>query len=274
MMPELPEVESVKNGLNKIVKGKTIQSVDVYWPRIINFTKGPKAFSDQLSGQTIQTVERRGKFLLFYLDRDVMISHLRMEGKYLFENQPDPSLHTHVLFNFTDQTYLHYNDVRKFGRMSLVVKEDVFSHKSLKNLGPEPIKDQLNNQDMQAFLRNKTKAIKTILLDQQMVVGIGNIYADEILFDAKILPTRPGQSLSAQEIMNLHESTIQIMNRAIQAGGSTIRSYQNAFGENGTYQDYHQVYGKKDEACPKCKKKIEKIQLNGRGTHFCPSCQR
>lgn len=273
-MPELPEVESVRRGLAQTVVGKTITEVEVRWPRIIQ-TDSMEIFKKKLINQTIQEIKRRGKFLLIYLDKYVLISHLRMEGKYFLKSELVPvDKHTHVIFGFNDKTELRYNDVRKFGRIQLVPIGEEYKTKSLMKLGPEPTADQLFSSGMTEFLENKTKAIKTILLDQTMVVGIGNIYADEILFDAAIHPQRPGNSLSKSEVSTLRESIIHIMNEAVKFGGSTIRTYHNMLGEDGTYQEYHQVYGKKDESCPNCQTTIEKIQLNGRGTHFCPHCQK
>lgn len=273
-MPELPEVESVRQGLDQTVVGKTVQSIEVRWPRIIQ-SESVAEFKMKLVNQTIQQIKRRGKFLLIYLDKDVIISHLRMEGKYFLKSKEERlDKHTHVIFRFNDQTELRYNDVRKFGRMQLVPIGEEYQTKSILKLGPEPIEEQLFTNDMKQFLLNKTKAIKTILLDQTIVAGIGNIYADEILFDAGIHPTRPGNSLSTSEIELLRQSIIYIMKEAIKYGGSTIRTYHNMLGEDGTYQDYHKVYGKKNESCSSCKTIIEKIQLNGRGTHYCPHCQK
>lgn len=273
-MPELPEVESVRQGLDQTIIGKTIQAIEVRWPKIIQ-SKSIDEFKTKLVNQTIQQIKRRGKFLLIYLDKDVLISHLRMEGKYFLKSKEERvDKHTHVIFRFNDQMELRYNDVRKFGRMQLVPIGEEHQTKSILKLGPEPIEGQLFTNDMKQFLMNKTKAIKTILLDQTLVAGIGNIYADEILFDAGIHPTRPGKTLSTFEIEVLRQSIINIMQEAIKYGGSTIRTYHNMLGEDGTYQDYHKVYGKKNESCSRCKTMIEKIQLNGRGTHYCPHCQK
>lgn len=272
-MPELPEVESVRRGLLNTIIGKTITQVSVLWPRIIQ-TPNVEEFKTILVNQTIYDIKRRGKFLLFYLDDYVIISHLRMEGKYFYKDANEElEKHTHIIFDFDDSKQLRYNDVRKFGRMAVVNKGLETINKSLIKLGPEPIEKELKIEQMAFFLQNKTKAIKTILLDQSMVAGIGNIYADEILYHAKINPKRSGNSLSDDELNELRSSIIYIMNKAIEYGGSTIRTYHNMLGEDGTYQQFHQVYGKQNEACRRCTTSIEKIQLNGRGTHYCPYCQ-
>lgn len=277
-MPELPEVESVVQGLNQMILGEKIKTVEVRWPRIIESPAVDK-FKNKLEEQVIEEVRRRGKFILFYLTDDVLISHLRMEGKYQVVHpetevtDPFDIKHTHVIFHLESGKELRYLDVRKFGRMSLVPKGQEFQHKSLAKLGPEPVAEEFKLTEMQEFLKRRTKAIKGVLLDQHIVVGIGNIYADEILYEAKIHPTRPANSLTNTEEEILHEAIISILAKAVQKGGTTIRSYENAFGENGNYQEYLKVYGKTGENCSRCGTTIEKIKVAGRGTHFCPSCQ-
>ncbi len=277
-MPELPEVESVVQGLNQMILGEKIKTVEVRWPRIIE-SPAVEEFKNQLEGQIIEEIKRRGKFILFYLTDDVLISHLRMEGKYQVVDpknevvDPFDSKHTHVVFHLGSGDELRYLDVRKFGRMSLVPKGQEFKHKSLAKLGPEPVAEEFKLDAMQEFLTRRTKAIKGVLLDQHIVVGIGNIYADEILYEAKIHPSRPANSLTAAEEELLYKAIISILAKAVKKGGTTIRSYENAFGENGNYQDYLKVYGKTGEDCPRCGTPIEKIKVAGRGTHFCPTCQ-
>ena len=277
-MPELPEVESVRRGLNELVVGETVEKVEVRWPRIIG-SPSHNQFSRQLIGQTIEKVDRRGKFLLFYFTEDVMISHLRMEGKYaLVEPEENGQLpirgkHTHVIFYFESGKKLLYNDVRKFGRMHLVPKGEEFKHTSLMKLGPEPIAKDFILEDMQEFLTRRTKAIKGVLLDQEIVVGIGNIYADEILHRAQIHPITPANTLTEDEEIRLHETIIQVMDEAVQSGGTTIRSYANAFGDVGNFQDKLQVYGRDGEKCLTCSTEIQKTKVAGRGTHYCPVCQ-
>lgn len=277
-MPELPEVENVRQGLENIVVGETVQKVEIRWPRIIE-SPAPNDFSKRLMGQTIEKVSRRGKFLLFYFTDDVMISHLRMEGKYQLvepgENGrlPRRGKHMHVIFYLNSGKKLCYFDVRKFGRMSLVEKGQEFEHKSLEKLGPEPTADEFKLEAMQKFLTRRTKAIKGVLLDQQMVVGVGNIYADEILFQAKIHPITPANRLTDAEEIRLHEAIISILGNAVKSGGTTIRTYKNAFGDEGSYQNHLQVYGKAGEPCGNCGTEIEKIKVAGRGTNYCPVCQ-
>lgn len=277
-MPELPEVENVKRGLNEIVVGETVIKVEVRWDNIIE-SPAPNKFSKQLMGQQIERVDRRGKFLLFYFTDDVLISHLRMEGKYqLVTPEEDGRLprrtkHTHVIFHLESGKQLWYLDVRKFGRMSLVKKGEEFDHKSLAKLGPEPTEEDFELADMQEFLTRRSKAIKGVLLDQQIVVGVGNIYADEILHQANIHPATPANQLTDEDEIRMHQAIIRVLNKAVDNGGTTIRTYENAFGDVGMYQDYLQVYGRDGEECKTCGTEIHKIKIAGRGTHYCPVCQ-
>lgn len=272
-MPELPEVEQVRQGLRSQILGKKIKQVDIYWDRIIA-EPSVKQFKEQLSGQTFHEIKRRGKFLLFILDNYVLISHLRMEGKYQVVTRKVPlSKHTHVVFKLTDGSDLRYHDVRKFGRMSLVSKDEETSHPSLRRLGPEPTQADLTLEWMTNFIKNRTKAIKAVLLDQHFVAGIGNIYADEILFRAQIHPATSCKNLTPQDLKTIRRYIIEVIAEAKRAGGTTVRSYTNALGKSGHFQEQLQVYGRQGEPCVVCQTPIEKIKVTGRGTHFCPHCQ-
>ncbi|GEK91440.1 DNA-formamidopyrimidine glycosylase [Alkalibacterium kapii] len=273
-MPELPEVESVKNGLKQLVVGKSITETRVYWDNII---KNPSVseFKRRTTGQIITDIKRRGKFLLFILDSDILISHLRMEGKYRLENRDEPlTKHTHVVFELDNIKELRYLDVRKFGKMSLVKKGKLKDHPSIINLGPEPTDEALTVSHLVKALEKTGRPIKACLLDQTIVAGIGNIYADEILYDAYIHPEKKGKELEYDEICRLRESIIKIIRCAVENGGTTIRTYSNAYGTEGSYQTYLSVYGKTNEKCSRCRNTIEKIKVAQRGTHYCPNCQK
>lgn len=273
-MPELPEVEAVKRGLDQSIVGKRVTAIEVMWPKIIRHDD-IEAFKQSLIGQVCQRIDRRGKFLLIYFDTHVLLSHLRMEGKYFLCDKEQPvHKHTHVILELDEQEELRYHDVRKFGRMELLEIGQEFQHPSLAKLGPEPTPATFSTHVIKEYLSGRTTAIKNILLDQRMVAGIGNIYADEILFDAYVHPEMSAAEITDEEIQQLYYSIISIMQAAIKAGGSTIRSYTNMFGEAGHYQVYHQVYGKDGESCSRCGTIIEKTKVGGRGTHFCPNCQR
>jgi len=272
-MPELPEVESVRNGLVDLVSERTIGKVTVRWDNII---KEPKIelFQKNLEGQTIETIRRRGKFLLFILTDYVLISHLRMEGKFRLEVEGTPlTKHTHVIFSLNDGQELRYLDVRKFGKMSLVSKKELLTHPSLTSLGPEPVEEELSIDWMVEYLKGKKRAVKACLLDQKLVAGVGNIYADEILYDAGIRPNRSASSLTDEEISVLRSSIVRIMKEAVEAGGTTIRTYANAYGREGSYQNSLRIYGKVGSDCPICHSPFIKTKVAQRGTHFCPVCQ-
>ncbi|HFR3769681.1 TPA: DNA-formamidopyrimidine glycosylase [Streptococcus suis] len=271
-MPELPEVETVRRGLNRLVKGKKIERVRVDYPRMI--VTGADSFREQLVGQTIMEVDRRGKYLLLYLTDFVLISHLRMEGKYnLFHDVVPANKHFHVFFALSDGSTLVYQDVRKFGTMELLREVDLDSYFLSKKLGPEPTEEDFDVVVFQAKLAKSKKPIKSHLLDQTLVAGLGNIYVDEVLFRAQVHPAQGSSTLTAEQVAGLRQATIDVLALGVEKGGSTIRTYKNALGMDGTMQDYLQVYGKQGQACPRCQTEIVKIQLGGRGTHFCPQCQ-
>ncbi|WP_438447971.1 DNA-formamidopyrimidine glycosylase [Gorillibacterium sp. sgz5001074] len=274
-MPELPEVETVKRTLNGLVAGKTIASVTVRLPRIIRRPEEPEAFARLLEGQTIHGVERRGKFLRFLLDDYVLVSHLRMEGRYGVYPSDDPAeLHTHVLFHFTDGTDLRYKDVRQFGTMDVFLKGEEWTLPPLHKLGLEPLEPEFTTEAFRRRIEGRSTKIKPLLLNQEVVAGIGNIYVDEALHKAGIHPAREADSLSRQELAKLHEAIVSTLQESVEAGGSSVKSYVNGQGERGEFQFQLVVYGRKNEPCRTCGRPIEKTVLGGRGTHFCPHCQK
>ncbi len=275
-MPELPEVETVRKGLERLVVGKTIDAVTVLWPRIIELPEVP-LFQAFLSGQEIIGVQRRGKFLILKLTDFDLVSHLRMEGKYEYFPSAQTAIqdkHTHVIFQMQDGSQLQYRDVRKFGRMALVPKNQSSKYKGIQQLGPEPLSHDFDKIAFQEALKKKTMAIKPLLLNQKIVVGLGNIYVDESLWLASIHPERLASSLTERETSLLYERIIAVLGQAVEAGGTTIRTYANALGEAGTFQVSLQVYGQTGQPCTRCQTPIQKIKVAQRGTHFCPTCQR
>lgn len=272
-LPELPEVETVRKGLEKLVVGKTIDEVTILWPRIIESPES-EVFANQLMGQKIEKMERRGKFLIFKLTNYDLISHLRMEGKYeTHKPEEERTKHTHVIFTFTDRSELRYLDVRKFGRMVLLPKDQGQNYKGILALGPEPIPSEFSLSEFRTGLKKHHKAIKPLLLDQRLVTGLGNIYVDEALWEAKIHPEQPANTLKPKEVEQLYYAIIDVLGRAVEAGGTTIRTYLNALGEAGTFQISLNVYGQTEKPCPRCTTPIKKIKVAQRGTHFCPKCQ-
>ncbi|WP_017153942.1 DNA-formamidopyrimidine glycosylase [Bacillus bingmayongensis] len=273
-MPELPEVENVRRTLENLVTGKTIKDVIVTYPKLVKRPDDAELFKEMLRGETIERIERRGKFLLLYVTQYVIVSHLRMEGKYLLHEEGDPiDKHTHVRFQFTDGTELHYKDVRKFGTMHLFKKGEEFEEMPLTDLGPEPFDAELTPMYLQERLQKTNRKIKVVLLDQRLLVGLGNIYVDEVLFRSGIHPEREASSLTKAEIEKIHAATVATLTEAVERGGSTIRTYINSQGQIGSFQELLNVYGRKGEPCVTCGNVIEKIVVGGRGTHYCPMCQ-
>lgn len=272
-MPELPEVETVRRGLLKIAKGRKINAIDVYYGKTID--SDVEEFRQALIGQTITDVNRRGKYLLFRFSNNLtMISHLRMEGKYFNQKQGKPiDKHTHVVFKFTDGTELCYHDTRKFGRMRLVKTGTEMSVAGLKTIGPEPTDQDFTVEYFRKILKRSRGKIKPFLLNQRHVAGLGNIYADEVLWMSKINPEQPANSLSDEQIRLLHDNIIKEIAVATKYKGTTVHSFTNAFGDAGGFQERLHAYGRGGEKCERCGTKMVKIKVAERGTTFCPHCQ-
>ncbi|GGF86196.1 formamidopyrimidine-DNA glycosylase [Paenibacillus albidus] len=274
-MPELPEVETVRRTLNALVKGKQIENVTVRLPRIIIRPDDTQAFAHMLAGHSIVNVERRGKFLRLVLDGLVLVSHLRMEGRYGLYQAGEPlDKHTHVIFHFTDGTELRYNDVRQFGTMHLFQPGEDLTLPPLVKLGQEPLEPSFTAGRFKEIVSGKSTKIKSLLLNQEYVVGIGNIYVDESLHRAGIHPELSAKALTGEQLDRLHHAIVATLTEAVDAGGSSIKSYVNGQGESGTYQQQLLIYGRKDQPCSVCGTIIEKSVVGGRGTHYCPSCQQ
>ncbi|MFC8684576.1 DNA-formamidopyrimidine glycosylase [Brevibacillus porteri] len=274
-MPELPEVETVVRTLRGLVMGKTIERVSVHLARIVRQPDDVEAFKSLLVGQTIQDIQRRAKFIQFFLNEDVLVSHLRMEGRYGVYQAADPvEKHTHVVFHFTDGTELRYRDVRQFGTMDLFPKGKETTVGPLAKLGVEPLDKSFTPEVLGKLLKGRSTKIKPLLLNQECIVGLGNIYVDESLFKAGIHPEKPAGTLTDKEVIRLHESIVSTLQEAVEQGGSSIKSYVNGQGEMGMFQQSLLVYGRKDEACTKCGAEIIRFVVGGRGTHICPDCQK
>ncbi|MFD0768299.1 DNA-formamidopyrimidine glycosylase [Bacillus sp. CGMCC 1.60114] len=273
-MPELPEVENVRRTLEKLVKGKTIEEVIVTYPKLVKEPDDAELFKGMLRGETIEEVARRGKFLLIYVTRYVIVSHLRMEGKYMLHEADDPvDKHTHVRFRFTDGTELRYKDVRKFGTMHLFEKGTELTVMPLADLGLEPFSSELTPAYLRERMKKTARKVKVVLLDQRIVVGLGNIYVDEVLFRSRIHPEREASSLTDEEFEKLYKEIVATLTEAVESGGSTIRTYMNSQGQIGSFQERLYVYGRKGEPCVTCGTALEKTVVGGRGTHYCPVCQ-
>lgn len=267
-MPELPEVQTVLETLEVQIKNREITNIKVLYRPIIEC--GDRTFKNKLLGQHFRSFKRRGKYLLFEMDDITLVSHLRMEGKYFILDDSIPlSKHDHIIFYLDDGRQLRYNDVRKFGRMELIEKQA--EYKDFHNLGPEPFSEDFNLSYCKKYLENKKIPIKQVLLEQSFVAGIGNIYADEILFAIKVDPRTAANKLNDQNIKDFIISTKKILKRAIKAGGTTIKSYTSSLGVTGRFQlklNVHTV-----DKCKVCGSEIKKIVVGGRGTYYCPKCQ-
>ena len=272
-MPEMPEVETVRRTLLPLIKGKTIKEVTVWYPKII--TGDAKEFARQLAGKKIVTIDRYAKYLLIRLsDNLTIVSHLRMEGKYrLVKINTKKDKHDHVQIIFSDNSALRYNDVRKFGRMQLIKTGTEKEKTGISKLGAEPNSAAFTVSYLQNGLARKKKNIKSTLLDQSVVAGLGNIYVDEVLWETKIHPLSQANSIPAKKVAQLHDNINSLIELAIAERGTTVHTYLDANGKTGGFQKMLQVYGHKGEPCVRCGTPLEKIKVNGRGTTFCPKCQ-
>lgn len=268
-MPELPEVETVRRILERELCGLSFEGVDVYYEKIIH--EDINQFYQTIIGQNIHQIKRIGKYLIFILDTHALIIHLRMEGKFYINPEYLVNKHEHIVFHLSKHVELRYHDTRKFGTMHLRHLDDYLNTYPLNQMGKEPF-----DIDMDQFyekVRHKHVSIKSILLDQKIISGLGNIYVDETLFDAKIHPNRQGFELSKEESDQLILSAIKILNEAVKAGGTTIRSYTAPLGVTGLFQLKLNVHMKEHDLCPICGTKIIKIRVGGRGTYVCQTCQ-
>lgn len=273
-MPELPEVETVKNTLKPKLVGKKITNIKIYHNNIIEYPSASE-FSEKIINQTITDIDRYGKWLIFVLNDYYLLSHLRMEGKYFFKDKKDElSKHEHVVFSLDDKEELRYHDVRKFGKMWIIEKDKIKEIGPLTELGYEPWNNKLDINYLKEKYKKKTLPIKTVLLDQSIITGIGNIYADEILFLSKINPEKITNTLNDNELDNIIKNTKKVLEDAIKQGGSTIRSYTSVDGVHGLFQQKLNVHTKEGHPCNTCNTTIIKIKVGGRGTYYCPTCQK
>ena len=271
-MPELPEVETVINILKPLVVNKTISDYTIFYNRLIQ--SDIEDFKN-IKNKTILSITRFGKFIFFHLSNNYcLITHLRMEGKFRYLTSKNIIKSTTLIFTFSDSTYLSFDDTRKFGLMYLTKEEDVKNVKMISSLGIEA--NNVKDTDYEKIINKiitKNKPIKELLLDQSIMCGIGNIYADEILFASKINPLTKGKELSSDNIITIIKNSKVILDRAIKEGGSTIHSFHPSEGVDGRFQVLLKAYGRNDKPCINCGTRMHKIFLNGRGTTFCPNCQ-
>ena len=271
-MPELPEVETVARGLDRHLSGASVSAVDVRWERSIQAPE-PPVFARRLAGQTIQSVRRRGKWVVIHLDNgDVLLAHLRMTGQLFLEPGESPEGdYTRVLFSLDDGRQLRFADMRKFGRLILTADAEAV----LRDLGPEPLAASFTAERFQSMLSGRHGRIKSLLLDQRFVAGLGNIYVNEALWEARIHPLRPASSLCPAEARRLHGAIRSVLRAAIRQGGTTLSNgnFRQADGAAGRYASRLRVYGCEGEPCGCCGSAVERVRVGQRGTFICPDCQ-
>ena len=273
-MPELPEAETIRRGLIKTVKGKKIKNIVVSLPKMVRRHASRKGVINRVRGKTIANIKRRGKSLLFILDSaDVLVFRLGMTGQMLWSYPESPvskDKHTHVVIDFGEGEEILFRDVRQFGEVYITEKCNL--EKTLK-MGEEPLNKSFTLETLKQITSSPVK-IKSLLMDQKRIAGIGNIYSDEILFEAGIHPLKPSCSLKSKELKKLHGAIGSILREAIACGGDTIADYRSFFGESGRYQNFHRVYQREGEPCQRCDTPVRRVKLSGRSCHFCPRCQK
>lgn len=269
-MPELPEVETVRSILSKNIINKTIKSININYEKIIQ-NVSVEEFKSSLIGQTFIEMKRKGKYLICVLNDYYLIVHLRMEGKFFLMHDEPLTKHDHIIFKF-DNSELRYNDTRKFGTMHLLKKDiDIYNTIPLINVGLEPFDEGFNLDYLKRYFNKSTKPIKTTLLDQTIIAGLGNIYVDEVLFLSNIHPLQKTNTLDDNNINNIINNSKFVLLKAINLGGTTIRSFQSSHDITGRFQNELLVHTK--TTCPTCNKQIKKIRVGGRGTYYCETCQ-
>ncbi len=285
-MPELPEVETLVQGLKDVLIGRRIVGVELHKPKMWQ-----GKLSDEIKGHVIKDITRIAKLMVFSLSGDLkLLIHLKMTGQLIFEDKkghmlggghPDeqfalqqPSKYTHIIFSFEDGSKLYFNDMRQFGYAKLISASELTQHKFVADIGIDPFVPQFTVDFLHQQLQKRPKiTVKQVLMDQTVIAGIGNIYADESLFDAKILPTRKASAISEDETKELHQSILKILKKAIDFGGTSYKDFVHHSGKKGTMQDHLMVYRRAGQKCKRCGGTIKRIIIGGRGTHFCPDCQ-
>lgn len=280
-MPELPEVETIRLGLQKYLVGRRIVDIQI---KISKMFLGDK---NQVIGAKIIGLKRIGKGLIIELDNNFVLAiHLKMTGQLVYRDSKIksslsakvggatlPSKYSHIIFTLDKGAFLYCNDLRQFGWVKVVKKDEIMQMPFFKEMGPEPFKD-LNIKKFKEIVLKSNLAIKVLLMDQKKIGGVGNIYANDSLFDAQIDPRRKAKTLTGTEIKKLYDSLLNVLRKSLEYGGSSDENFVNALGQEGNYQNHTLVYGKEGEKCHVCGSNIQKIKLGGRGTYLCPNCQK
>ncbi len=274
-MPELPEVETIAADLRPHLVGRTIVRCDLRFPTIVRHPE-PEQFVDAVAGMRIESLRRRGKYMLLGLGHElVLVVHLGMTGQLrLFDASAPIANHTHAIFDLDDGRQLRYRDPRRFGRLLLGTEVDLLVARALPKLGPEPIDPDFDAPQLYKALRRRRAPLKAVLLDQSTVAGVGNIYADEALYSARIRPDRVAARVSRKSAARLHEALRVSLETAIRNRGSSVDTYRDAWGEIGGQQEVLQVYGRGGQPCFTCGRPLSSVRIAGRTTVFCRRCQR
>ena len=274
-MPELPEVETIVADLRPHLVGRTIVHCELRFPAIVRHPE-PERFIDSITGLRIEGVGRRGKFMLIALGAGrMLVVHLGMSGQLrLVDAGVEIESHTHVILDLDDGRQLRYRDPRRFGRLLLGTEDELLTSGTLPKLGPEPIDPTFDADELYKRFRKRRAPLKALLLDQAMVAGVGNIYADESLHRARLRPDRAAGSLSRKSVRRLHESLRDSLEAAIRNRGSSVDTYRDAWGEIGNQQESLLVYGRAGEPCFTCGRPLSILRIAGRTTVFCRRCQR
>jgi len=274
-LPELPEVETISRDLRGRIVGHTIERAEVFWEREIGYPSAPE-FLEFIRDRRIEDTGRRAKYVVIRLsDNAALLVHLKMTGQLLYVPSSEaPNPYTRVLLHLDRGKQLRFVDVRKFGRMYLVEADRLQDFPKIAELGPEPLEEAFTPRAFKTLLRRRKGRIKPLLMDQGFLAGMGNIYVDEALFRSGIHPLRPSHTLKPRDIARLHEAIILVLQESIANRGSSIDDYRDPAGQKGYHHVYLRVYGRGGEPCVLCGAPIVKTVVGGRGTHFCPRCQR
>ena len=272
-MPEIAEVETVRNTLKKQILHKKIKDVKVLYDKMIESDKND--FKPNLINDEFIDIKRRGKWLIFELNNHYLLSHLRMEGKFFLKASNEQiEKHEHIIISLEDDTDLRYHDTRKFGRMNLIEKKELINNVAINKQGYEPGEKELTADYLLDKFKKKSLAIKTLLLDQTIISGLGNIYANEVLFASKINPFKKGSEITKNEAEEIVKSSNKIIKRAMELGGTTIKSYTSSLGVTGRFQQELMVHKRENEECKVCHNLIKNEKINGRSTYYCSNCQK
>ncbi len=273
-MPEMPEVEIIRRGLKRHLLEKQIVNIEVFLPRLIKWPEADE-FKSMVIGRKIIAANRRGKYLLLELDNgNTLVFLLRMTGRLLCVSPDDEQdAYRKIIFHLDDGSLLVYADTRTLGTVYALKPGETWRISGLNNLGPEPLSEEFTESYLAKILKKSSSKLKSFLLNQKYISGLGNIYADEALALAKIHPQRTGAGLTSIEVTSLYRAINEVIAAGIADGGTTFRDYRNGEGGRGHHQEHLHVYGRNGQACLDCGATIVKIEVGGRGTHFCPICQ-